>query len=221
MADAESPSGGSLEIRPPKQRRSRETWNRVLDAGVAILEGGGRDAFTIAAICERAHVAPPAIYARTTSKDALLLAVYEHGIDRLRADEELFDDDKRWTGLSPEELIRAAVAEVLSLSFRHKRFLRAVVLISATHPEVRRRGSSNSQEWGERFAKVVLRAASAICHPDPGAAVQVCFGAVFASVIIRVAYGAGFAMATPVDDDAFVAEMGEMAVRYLLVDGPA
>ena len=27
-----------LEVRPPKQRRSREAWNRVLDAGVAILE---------------------------------------------------------------------------------------------------------------------------------------------------------------------------------------
>ena len=65
-----------LEVRPPKQRRSREAWQRVLDAGVAILEDGGYDAFTIAAVCARARVAPPAIYARTTSKDALFLAVY-------------------------------------------------------------------------------------------------------------------------------------------------
>ena len=80
MGDAETSSLDDLEVRPPKQQRSREAWNRVLDAGVAILEDGGYDAFTIAAVCERASVAPTAIYARTTSKDALFLAVYEHGI---------------------------------------------------------------------------------------------------------------------------------------------
>ena len=79
-----------LGVRPPKQQRSREAWNRVLDAGVAILEDGGYDAFTIAAVCERAAVAPTAIYARTTSKDALFLAVYEHGIAAMLVEQEVF-----------------------------------------------------------------------------------------------------------------------------------
>ena len=111
-------------MRPPKQQRSREAWNRVLDAGVAILEDGGYDAFTIAAVCERAAVAPTAIYARTTSKDALFLAVYEHGIAAMLAEQEVFGDDARWAGLSPAELIRAAVAEMVGISLRHQRFLR-------------------------------------------------------------------------------------------------
>jgi hypothetical protein len=34
--------------------------------------------------------------------------------------------------------------------------------------------------------------------------------------MIRVAYGPGFATPAPVDDDAFVADLGETAVRYLL-----
>src|SRR3954468_9843732 len=96
-----TPVDAYLQVRPPKQRRSREAWNRVLDAGVAILEDGGYDAFTIAAVCERARVAPPAIYARTASKDALFLAVYEHGIARLRADEGVFADTARWADLGP------------------------------------------------------------------------------------------------------------------------
>ncbi|NYJ08509.1 TetR/AcrR family transcriptional regulator [Petropleomorpha daqingensis] len=205
-----------LEVRPPKQRRSREAWNRVLDAGVAILEDGGYDAFTIAAVCERAQVAPPAIYARTTGKDALFLAVYEHGIAALRDEQEVFADDARWAGLAPAELVRGAVAEMIGGSLRHERFLRAVVLISAAHPEVRRRGSRYSQELGEGFGRVVLRAADAIRHDDPEAAVRTCFGTVFATTIIRVAYGPGFATPTPVDDDRFVEDLGETAVRYLL-----
>jgi AcrR family transcriptional regulator len=210
-----------LEVRPPKQRRSREAWQRVLDAGVAVLEDGGYDAFTIAAVCERAQVAPPALYARTSSKDALFLAVYEHGIGRLRAEQSVFADDARWAELAPAALVRAAVAEMVGISLRHERFLRAVVLISAAHPEVARRGSRYSQELGEGFARVVLRASNAVRHPDPVAAVRSCFGTVFATSIIRIAYGAGFATPVPVSDEAFVADLGETAVRYLLSDPSA
>ena len=138
----------ALEVRPPKQRRSREAWRRVLDAGVAILEDGGYEAFTIAAVCSRSGVAPPAIYARTSTKDALFLAVYEHGIARMRDDQLVLTDAARWAGLAPDQLVRAAVAEMTGISLRHVRFLRAVVLISAAHPEVRRRGSGYSTELG-------------------------------------------------------------------------
>jgi AcrR family transcriptional regulator len=208
-------------VRPPKQQRSREAWNRVLDAGVAILEEGGYDAFTIAAVCERAAVAPTAIYARTTSKDALFLAVYEHGIGRLRAGQEVFADADRWAGLTPVHLVRAAVTEMVGLSLRHQRFLGAVVLLSAAHQEVQRRGDRYARELGDGFTGVVLRAADAITHPDVEAAVRSCFGTVFAATMIRVAYGPAFATPAPVDDDSFVSHLGEMAVRYLLGEVPA
>ena len=72
-----------------------------------------------------------------------------------------------------------------------------------------RRGARYAQELGDGFTGVVLRAADAITHPDPEAAVRACFGTVFAATIIRVAYGPGFATPSPVDDDAFVADLGE------------
>ena len=210
-----------LEVRPPKQQRSREAWNRVLDAGVAILEESGYEAFTIAAVCDRAGVAPPSIYARTTSKDALFLAVYEHGIARLRAGQEVFADDARWTGLGPAEVVRSAVAEMAGISLGNQRFLGAVVLISGGHPEVRSRGSRYAEELGAGFAAVVLlRAADAIAHTDPERAVRACFGTVFAAVMFRTAYGGGFATSSPVDDDRFVRDLGEMAARYLLAEVP-
>jgi AcrR family transcriptional regulator len=219
MSDAEAVLPEDLEVRPPKQQRSREAWSRVLDAGVSILEDGGYDAFTIAAVCERAAVAPTAIYARTTSKDALFLAVYEHGIGRLRGEQTVFAEDDRWIRLAPAELVRAAVAEMVGISLRHQRFLRAVVLISAAHPEVARRGSRYAQELGSGFVRVVSRAADALRHDDRDAAIRSCFGTVFATSIIRVAYGPAFATPAPVDDDEFVADLGETAVRYLLA-GP-
>ncbi|SEK55823.1 DNA-binding transcriptional regulator, AcrR family [Blastococcus sp. DSM 46786] len=218
MTDAVLPA--ALEVRPPKQQRSREAWNRVLDAGVAILEDAGYDAFTIAALCERAAVAPTAIYARTTSKDALFLAVYEHGIGRLRAEQGVFADGDRWAGLAPADLVRAAVGETVGISLRHQRFLKAIVLLSAAHEEVQRRGDRYARELGDGFTAVVLRAGEAIAHPEPEAAVRSCFGTVFAATMIRVAYGPAFATPSPLDDDAFVAHLGETAVRYLLAHAP-
>jgi AcrR family transcriptional regulator len=214
------PMDVDLEVRPPKQQRSREAWNRVLDAGVAILEDGGYDAFTIAAVCERAAVAPTAIYARTTSKDALFLAVYEHGIAGMVAEQQVFVDDDRWAGLSPAELIRSAVAEMVGISLRRQRFLGSIVLISAAHKEVARRGSRYARELGDGFTRVVLGAPDAIRHADPDAAARACFGTVFAATIIRVAYGPAFATPSPVDDATFVADLGETAVRYLLSAPP-
>jgi len=187
----------------------------VLDAGVAILEDGGYEAFTIAAVCSRSGVAPPAIYARTSTKDALFLAVYEHGIARMRDDQLVFTDAERWAGLAPDQLVRAAVAEMTGISLRHARFLRSVVLISAAHPEVRRRGSVYSTELGERFAAMLRPVHGLVTHPDPEAAVRACFGTLFAATVIRVAYGPGFATPT-VDDGTFTAELGETAARYLL-----
>jgi AcrR family transcriptional regulator len=210
-----------LEVRPPKQQRSREAWNRVLDAGVAILEEGGYDAFTIAAVCERARVAPPAIYARTASKDALFLAVYEHGIARLRADQEVFADTARWADLGPADLIRAAVAEMVGIPLRHQPLLRAVVLISAAHPEVQRRGSRYSRELGDEFGRVLLRLADVITHGEPEQAIRSCFEVAFSASIIRVAYGPGFASSSPIDDARFIGDLGAMAVRYLLGRDPA
>ncbi len=113
-----SPTEASLEVRPPLQRRSREAWNRVLDAGVALLEDGGYDAFTIAAVCERAGVAPRALYARVDTKDVLLLAVHGHGVARLLAGQEVSADTERWAELAPADLVRAAVAEAVGISLR-------------------------------------------------------------------------------------------------------
>ena len=211
----------ALDVRPPRQRRSREAWERVLDAGVSILEEGGYPAFTIAAVCARAKVAPPAIYARTTSKDALFLAVYERGIARLRQEQGDLAADPRWEHLAPAELVRAAAEKTVGILLRHRRFLAPVVLLSADHPEVRRRGSLYSAELGEQFARVVLRARDDVRHADPPAAVRACFGTLFAAAIIRVAYGPGFATSAPVDDETFVADLGETAVRYLLGPSPS
>jgi AcrR family transcriptional regulator len=204
----------SLEIRPPLQTRSREAWTRVLDAGVALLEEGGYDAFTIAAVCDRAQVAPTAIYARADTKDAVFLAVYEHGMARVRADQAVLTDEARWSGLPPDQLARQAVGEVAGIFRRHAALLRSVVLISGVHPEVYRRGASYTQDLGDQFAALLRRVEAQIDQPDPDAAVRAAFNAVFSTLVLRTAYGPAFASPTA-DDESFLDTLGTMVQRYL------
>lgn len=205
-----------LTIRPPRQERSRRAWDRVLDAGVALLEEAGYEGFTIAAVCKRAHVPPRAIYDRAPTKDALFLAVYEHGMARIKADHEIFTDPARWLGLDAAALIEAVVREVTAVFSRHQALLRAVILISGVHPEVYRRGSLYSRELGELLA-ALLRPVVAPVTPtrtDADTVLRTCYTTMFSALVIRVAYGAGFA-ADPVDDATFTAQLTRMISLYL------
>jgi AcrR family transcriptional regulator len=206
-----------LTIRPPQQERSRRAWSRVLEAGVTLLEEAGYDGFTIAAVCDRAQVPPRAVYDRAPSKDALFLAVYEHGMARIRADHQVFDNPARWQGLSATALIEAAVREVAAMFSRHQALLRAVVLISGVHPEVNRRGSLYSRELGGRFIALLRPLAPRISHPgtDADTVLRICFTTVFSALVIRVAYGPGFA-ADPVDDATYTSQLARMSSLYLL-----
>jgi len=204
----------SLEIRPPVQRRSREAWERVLNAGVELLEEGGYDAFTIAAVCERAQVAPRALYARADSKDALFLAVYEHGMARVRADQTVLTDEERWRDLPPDQLAIGVVNEVAAIFFRNAALLRAVVLISGVHPEVYRRGAHYSRQLGDQVTNLLLHARDAIDDPDPETAVRAAFNAVFSALVLRVAYGPAFAT-PPADEQTFLETLSTMVRRYL------
>jgi AcrR family transcriptional regulator len=213
-AAADGAPAESLEIRPPVQRRSREAWERVLNAGVELLEEGGYDAFTIAAVCERAHVAPRAIYARADNKDALFLAVYEHGMTRLRADQAVLMDEERWRGLPADQLAIGVVGEVAAIFFRHAALLRAVVLISGVHQEVYRRGAYYSRQLGDLVTNLLLLGRDAIDSPDPATAARAAFNAVFSALVLRVAYGPTFA-APLADDQIFLETLSLMVRRYL------
>lgn len=206
-----------LTIRPPQQERSRRAWERVLDAGVTLLEEAGYEGFTIAAVCERAQVPPRAVYDRAPTKDALFLAVYEHGMARIKADREIFTDPAHWLGLDATALIEAVVREVTAIFSRHQALLRAVVLISGVHPEVYRRGSVCSRELGGMFTALLRPIVPQVTQPgtDVDTVLRTCYTTMFSALIIRVAYGPGFA-ADPVDDATFTTQLARMISLYLL-----
>ena len=197
-------------IREPRQARSRATWARVLDAGLALLEEGGYAALTVDAICARAGATPPSIYARAGSKDGLLLAIYEHAMARINASE--LDPDDAWAQLGAEDQVRRAVSGVCRSWLDHAGLLRPIVHRAAHDPEIFRRGSEASRELAARYHAVLARAGFGERDADAT------FRLVYAALVQRVMYGADFESDVPLSDRMFTRMLGDAAVRYLQLD---
>ncbi|GAA3755613.1 hypothetical protein GCM10022240_05700 [Microbacterium kribbense] len=96
-------------VREPKQQRTREAWNRVLDVGLALFIEGGLDGLTISEVCRRAEISAPSLYARVDGLAGLVAAVYEHAmVDLRRSDSAAFagvrGSDARWPSASRPSL---------------------------------------------------------------------------------------------------------------------
>ena len=204
-------------IVPPRQARTRASWDRVLQEGVALLEAGGYDALTIGALCERAGVTPPTIYARAGSKEQLLLAIYERAMQRIGRGERLDPSDSVWATMEPAELVRAAVAQVARVWLDNATLLRPIVHRAASDDEVRRRGSAYSRDLAARFRAVLLTRRHSF-GPNAETAADVCFRLAYAALVQRVMYGADFESDLPLGDRSFTAALGDAAVRYLRLE---
>jgi AcrR family transcriptional regulator len=217
MADighTDDPRGaGDLAVREPRQRRTREQWERILDAGVQLVEKGGYEAFTIAALCDAAGVPPRALYARAATKDALFLAVYERGMAKVHAGEVVFADRDAWDLADPLTRIEQAVRRLVQIFIDNADFLRAVVLVSGVHPEVRRRGEAYRSRIGELFTSVLTPVTVTPTHADPARARDFCFSMVFSAMVVRTAYGPGFGHHAP---EPASEDLTTMVQRYLL-----
>lgn len=205
-ADASKP----LAVREPRQRRTREQWERILNSGVELLQEGGYDAFTIPALCHRSGVPPRALYARADSKEALFLAVYEFGMRGLLADHDALADPATWQDLEGRALVERAVRGVAGIFRDHRRLLRAVVLMSGAHDEVARRGASYRADLGRVFTAALEPLDADSTHQDPSAAREFAFTLVFSSLVVATAYGAPFGA---VDDTE---QLVDAVAKYLI-----
>jgi AcrR family transcriptional regulator len=153
----------SRAVRPPQQARSRHSWDRVLTAGMWILENEGRDALTVSAVCERAQVTPMAIYRRVNGLPGLFWAIYDRGMSSVA---DTYDHELEQAALHPAgsvdrvDRVAAAVAETFE---RHTVFLHQIINYSTTDPELSRRGSEESLQ-------LVDRVTTLLPDPDPTAA---------------------------------------------------
>lgn len=113
--------------RPPKQRRSRQTLERILLTAEEVLREKCFDDVSVAEIVARARSSSGSFYARFPDKRALLHAMHERFGERVRQETNTFLAPERWEGASTQELIEEVVKHLVALFETHDGVLRAVL----------------------------------------------------------------------------------------------
>jgi len=134
----------------PRQARSRQTLERVLDAFVELLAKKPFEEITMAELARRSKIAVTSIYARFENKQALVLAAHErHREEMISAIDQLLDP-AAWRGAPVEMIIPEVISRVIADRRSRLPLLRAALLINDR--EVYQRAAQISRHVSERMA---------------------------------------------------------------------
>jgi AcrR family transcriptional regulator len=203
-------------IRPPLQRRSQQSLERVLKAGLEILQEQGVNGFTLQDVSQRAGVSIGSIYARVPSREALIMAIYE---EAMRWTEEEIEKSER-TGaredLTPRERIETLVTDTANMMLAHGEVLRVFMRQAPLNSEIWNRGAEKSQANARAFEQAMLEHREDIGHPDPELAVDIAFRMVYCTIARRITHGPTFETERIITDGELVGELTRAAADYLI-----
>lgn len=200
-------------VRPPKQQRSRESYERVLDAAHGLLEENGFEGFTVQEVAARANVSVGAIYERFGNKETLLRTVHARLMDTMA------QFDSRAHVVEPADagqVIDALVRRVAATMGAHRAILRAFMHLGALDEVISSRGSLESVEVSRRFKEALRPHAAEFSHPDPDIALDVAFRITYSTLARQVMYGPLFESDIDLGWERLTAELASACTAYLL-----
>jgi AcrR family transcriptional regulator len=200
-------------VRAPKQKRSRESYERVLDAAHGLLEENGFEGFTVQEVAARANVSVGAIYERFGNKETLLRTVHARLMDTM-ADFRVEDPAGEPTNAS--EVIGQLVRRVSATMAAHRAILRAFMHLGALDEVISHRGSLESIELSRRFKEALAPYASEFRSADPEVALDVAFRLTYSTLARQVMYGPLFESDIELDWNRLTGELADACARYLL-----
>ena len=207
-------------IRPPLQRRSQESLERVLHAGLEVLQDVGFEGFTLQEVSRRARVSIGSIYARVPSREALILAIYDRVMAQIAAQEQQISVDSE-RELSPRELVEVLVTDMANIMLRNAEVLAVFMRRAPVEPEIWQRGAEQSHVLANVFYEAVLRHRTDLRHPDPEVAVDVAYRLVYCTIARRITHGPTFESPRRVSDGELVRQLAHAVADFLLGPQPA
>lgn len=189
------------------------TQQRILEAGTALLEEGGTEALTVAAVASRAGVSVGSVYRRFGDKDRLLAALQHDMIDQFRA-----DIIRRFAPLrtDPAALVASAVTGLTETYQAHERLMRVFLAAGATDTAVARVGSEAAMDASRVFRQFLEPIVPMVDAPEPELRLDVVYRLIYGACQNRVLYGELFESDRPLTWRQLTDELVGVACLYLL-----
>ena len=202
---------------PPKQLRSRQTLDRLLDAAETLIREEGIAELTVVKVVKRAQSSVGAFYRRFPDRNALLFAIQERNHTRAR---EVYDSQ-----LELLEQGKASLEETLGQLFslraqmvlKDAPLLHAFVVQEALLPLFQQEGRKFYAYCRSTMTHVLLSHRSEISHPEPELAAEMVCRTWLGLMEQVVLYGASpfDAQARSGDTATLVAEYTRAMSAYL------
>ncbi len=157
---------------PPRQERSRQTLDRLLDAATEVIEEKGQLNFTLPEVAQRAGIAVGTVYRRFSSKDQLVSAVLTRQRDHEDAVALLVWAGTDWTSRPIKDLTDQLVRDLAGIWRDREQFMRAIMLRHLIDgPDLSQtRGPERMVTSMEQFREAIGSCGRAVQHEDPDTA---------------------------------------------------
>lgn len=203
-------------VRPPKQERSQQTLDRLLDAVEALFAEGTIDSVSVADIAKRAGHSVGAFYSRFSNKEAAVHAVHERFCKEAKATADEVLQPARWRELSIRDVTRQVVG-FLAADYRERQGLRrALLLLNGSDPEIRARSKEVSGHVTARIHGLFADHAAEISHPDLLVAAEMVHRVLFSTLDNWALFDAGASTGRALPQETFVEELASLVCAYLV-----
>ena len=221
MDAAPSRSRARLEwVRPPRQARSQDTLDRILDAAEALVAEKGFADATVAEIARRAGSSVGSFYNRFHDKDGLLYALYERYYEQATATADAALDPARWEGAGIAEILRAVTRFLVQVYRERAGLIRAFVQRNHSDAEFQARQVRLSHHVNEKLSALLLARAGEIRHPDAARAAAFGLTITVSTIENVVLFGEMRSNVLALDDDELATELTRAYLAYLDVPDP-
>lgn len=205
------------EFKPPVQRRSEQTLERLVDAARRALETKSFDRLTLGELTDLAGVTVGAFYQRFASKAALLDYLEREAYQQIReTGAAIFAAPRRGPQRPMRDLVRIAVTGLADLYREHRGVMRELVQRSRGDRDRQRRRMDMTREVISGAVNWLLAQGGPVGHPDPKQALRIAL--LFTSSALRdvILFDETWAGDATADDlDLLVDELVSAAVAYL------
>ena len=202
-------------VRPPRQARSQETLDRILDAAEALVAEKGFEDATVAEVVRRADSSVGSFYARFRDKDGLLYALYERYLEQATATADAALDPARWEGADIAEILGAVVRFLVSIYRERHGLIRAFVVRNHLDPEFRARQERLSHYVSGKLSRLLLARTVEIRHPEPARAAAFGLTMVVSAIESVVFFGELRSDVLALSDDDLAGELVRAFLAYL------
>lgn len=156
-------------VRPPRQSRSQESLERILDAAEEIITEKGFEQATVAEIARRANSSVGAFYGRFREKEDLFRCLLDRFCEEALATAAEVLRPERWSGHSVRQILAETVPFLVAVCCQKRGLMRAFIVQGTKDPEFARRFVPLRISMADHLRAVLLAEEHQheVRHPDP------------------------------------------------------